>query len=305
MKYLDQMVDKYGFNDGDSQPTDAKASREVYVYVVNRRAEALKSLYRIASFDRPGCHNTVMLVYVEAAKLPPDWDGNLPNEVETASLEQCDDAFQDALSWANDLELDGYVKVDVVIDWDGVKEIYIGNEDVTSEPPLPVREGYSPLLDLSTVFPNDLAKRREVCVDNLHRYGGGYRRDWERKFLELHDGSEPVKQVWIDIDDFSVLVSPVDNAIWVLTEKRDDALSRYKLRSDIIYQLWPYPTTMSECVVCHVGHGRGGKCLSCIGSYYSKLGGDLDGLVLAIREEYKTRYPDAHDELTAGLIQNR
>ncbi len=69
MKYFDDFTDKFGFGDGESLPPDADAYREVLIRTFNRRAEAVRAKVRCIAFNRPGMHNTNMVLFVRATAL--------------------------------------------------------------------------------------------------------------------------------------------------------------------------------------------------------------------------------------------
>ena len=121
MKYWDEMLSKWGFNDGAAQPPDARACRQVYVREINRLAEERHSKVRFFAYDRPGMHNSCMVLPVSAQYLARlavpgelletgDWDP--PADYKEPELDQ---AMNDAISDAYGLDLDGYVETTVKI----------------------------------------------------------------------------------------------------------------------------------------------------------------------------------------------
>jgi hypothetical protein len=63
MKYWDEMLDKYGFSDGEAVPDGAAEHRAAYVFAVNAIAEENGSKFRVVDYDRPGCHNWCMIMF--------------------------------------------------------------------------------------------------------------------------------------------------------------------------------------------------------------------------------------------------
>jgi hypothetical protein len=61
MKYIDDFNSKWGFNDGDSIPPDAREVRAVIVYAVNFLAKATQCPFRYVPLFRNGMHNYFLL----------------------------------------------------------------------------------------------------------------------------------------------------------------------------------------------------------------------------------------------------
>lgn len=61
MKYWDEFHKRDGFNDGDSIPNDALASRTATVFAYNTLAAALGATTRLMPVDRAGMHNPYLL----------------------------------------------------------------------------------------------------------------------------------------------------------------------------------------------------------------------------------------------------
>ncbi len=112
MMYFDEMQTKYGFNDGDSMPQGIDAYRSVYLQAMNHLLEQYGSSVRLEAYDRPGLHNSCLIVRIPATP-PKNPDARDPEP-------PCDDAYYDALQDAHDMDLDDYVRVDVHIDQDSL-----------------------------------------------------------------------------------------------------------------------------------------------------------------------------------------
>ena len=115
MKYFDEMLDKHGFGDGEQEPPDAWASREVYVTVLNALARKEGSAVTVKAYDRPGMHNGCMLVFVGK---PEDTNSCDP-----------DAAMRRALSKADSLDLDNLVVTKSRIDKKSLAFILAGIGD--------------------------------------------------------------------------------------------------------------------------------------------------------------------------------
>jgi len=118
MKYWEDMCSKQGFSDGNCVPCDAELAREVYVSTVNIVAERNGSNTRAICYNRPGCHNSVMILFVDAAWFAAltasqvDGGDALPEEaIELA--ETRDQAWHDAVAECADMCLDDYIDVEV------------------------------------------------------------------------------------------------------------------------------------------------------------------------------------------------
>jgi hypothetical protein len=128
MRYFDDMTDKYGFNDGGSEPDGARTYRRLYVQCLNAIAELRGSPVRAIAYDRPGCHNTCLIMPVSKAffnTLQPDdvLTGNvvlpaegsmwMPGVGGQALLKELAEEIRD-----NDIDVDSYVDVVTVVSTD-------------------------------------------------------------------------------------------------------------------------------------------------------------------------------------------
>lgn len=136
MQYWSQMNDKYGFEDGSAYPEGIEIYREVYCKTLNRLAESNGSRVRVVPFDRSGCHNYCLVMTVpkrwyndtfltkQVADKP--WRGvdcgriwhTAEDAFEPISSELEDEAFIDATHAAMELDLDGFVQVNVKVSED-------------------------------------------------------------------------------------------------------------------------------------------------------------------------------------------
>jgi hypothetical protein len=130
MKFWESMNDKYGFEDGSAYPDGVETYRDVYCKSVNKLAEQKGSDFRVVPFDRAGTHNyclwmTVPKDWFEKVYLPKqeadkqwigcDW-GDIPDNDKPEP--QPDEALNEAIAAAMDMDLDGFVEVEVKVSKD-------------------------------------------------------------------------------------------------------------------------------------------------------------------------------------------
>lgn len=125
MKYWDDMQDKWGFGDGDQTPPDAQACRTVYLQAVNHLLELEGSAFRYVLYDRPGMHNSCLVVRVMKENVGASLDGG-----EWFESTERDDALLAALQRAGDLDLDSYIVTRVEIDQDGLDDLLTNLPDI-------------------------------------------------------------------------------------------------------------------------------------------------------------------------------
>lgn len=119
MKYWEDMQDKWGFNDGDAVPAEARAARIVYIQAVNAVAARRGSKFRCSAYNRSGMHNSLIIVKLtleQFSKLTPaqvlgDEDYDVPDRGEPI-----DDQFQAAVAECEETHhLDQYVIVNPTV----------------------------------------------------------------------------------------------------------------------------------------------------------------------------------------------
>lgn len=133
MRFWDDMQTKYGFSDGDAVPDSVETYRAVYIRAVNQLAEQLGSRVRVVAYDRFGLHNSCLIVLHELIDLDGQ-ERDLTQHTDIAAAEAVpDDAMQEAIRQACELDLDNFVQVSVEIgdDFDEfVTQLYpIGEDD--------------------------------------------------------------------------------------------------------------------------------------------------------------------------------
>ena len=84
MRFLQDMFDKHGFDDGSAMPEGVEMYRAVYVKAINAAAERHGSKFRVREHDRLGCHNWCEIEHIDL------------NGV-SVSGKDVDDAFREAM----------------------------------------------------------------------------------------------------------------------------------------------------------------------------------------------------------------
>lgn len=119
MRFWEDMQTKYGFNDGGAVPDGAEVYRTVYIRGVNKLAEQLDSSVRVVAYDRFGVHNWCLILMHQLSDLQThgieDFTAHTDISAETA---EPDEAMEEAIHQADELELDSFVEVTVTLDDD-------------------------------------------------------------------------------------------------------------------------------------------------------------------------------------------
>ncbi len=115
MDYYDAMLSKFGFSYGDAVPPDAEARRTVYVKTINRIAELRGSAVRAVAYDRPGMHNWCMICYASAKDVVGYGERIVARDLDLDEVAP-DEAMQDAIEMATEIEIDQFVIVETRID---------------------------------------------------------------------------------------------------------------------------------------------------------------------------------------------
>lgn len=121
MKFWEDMNTKYGFNDGSAYPEGVEIYRDIYCKSVNKLAADKNSEFRVVPFDRHGVHNfclwfLVSKTWFENVFLPQQKTGELWISVDVPNDEQTpDEAFESAVEDAMELDIDGFVEVNVTV----------------------------------------------------------------------------------------------------------------------------------------------------------------------------------------------
>ena len=113
MRFWEDMQTKFGFNDGEAIPDGVDIYRSIYIRAVNRLAEKLNSQVRVAAYDRCGVHNFYLIVTHNLNDLV-GYEGDLTEHTDLQANEaDADEAMEEAISQAQELDLDNYVQVEV------------------------------------------------------------------------------------------------------------------------------------------------------------------------------------------------
>lgn len=116
MRFWDDMLDKYGFADGEAVPDGAEVYRAVYIRAVNVLAEQLGSGVRAVAYDRPGVHNWCLVLFHRFSDLEAQGICVYALHVETDAAEvEPDEAMDEAIRQAHLVDLDSFVEVKVNI----------------------------------------------------------------------------------------------------------------------------------------------------------------------------------------------
>ena len=121
MTYWEDFQSKWGFGDGDSVPPDALLIRQVYVRELNRMLCRRRSTVRLLAYDRPGMHNSLLIVRIAAQlvrKVPEKrlWLGQECGGWQPQAdwrEPTLDAAYEAVLEEATGLDLDGLVRTTV------------------------------------------------------------------------------------------------------------------------------------------------------------------------------------------------
>lgn len=121
MQYWEEMDSKYGFGDGEAYPAGVVLYRDIYIKTVNKLAEKHGSAVRVVPFDRGGCHNSVMKFEVskdwyEKEYLPKQKGEYLESAEALPERSEIDDSFRAAVEEAMELDVDGFVVVNPLVD---------------------------------------------------------------------------------------------------------------------------------------------------------------------------------------------
>ena len=120
MRYFEDMLDKYGFGDGSSQPVGIEEFRTCYVRALNVFLAKTKSKFRVAAYNRAGMHNGCMILIC----LAKDLEDKGQDEIESGELsiknsvrlDRVDEAYREAVLLAEDADLDGFIHVECQLD---------------------------------------------------------------------------------------------------------------------------------------------------------------------------------------------
>ncbi len=114
MRFWEDMQSKWGFSDGNAVPDGVEVYREVYIRAVNKLAEQLGSNVRLVAYDRFGVHNWCLIMIHQLSDLQARnievFTAHVDIDADTAGA---DDAMEEAIRQADELELDGFVEVTV------------------------------------------------------------------------------------------------------------------------------------------------------------------------------------------------
>ena len=109
MKYLEDMCDKFGFQDGEVVPVGIRSYRDVYVRVLNHLLPQFGSGVRAVAYDRPGMHNSCMILFVSQTFFDPlasadvlSGDVSVPDD----GFADPDEGYDQAVTYLDDNDID-------------------------------------------------------------------------------------------------------------------------------------------------------------------------------------------------------
>ena len=120
MKYLDDMLCKHGFDDGNSNAPWQRIYRRAYIVAINALAIKHKSRFRAVAFDRQGMHNSCMIAFADEGvtrgwAVPDFYSGMAFSEacqLSSDAVLNCGDAAMDeAIAEAQAMNLDECVRI--------------------------------------------------------------------------------------------------------------------------------------------------------------------------------------------------
>ncbi len=136
MIYYEDMIDKYGFGDGEHEVDDSVSRRSLYITAINHLAKKLGSDYRVVAWDRPGMHNRCMIVRVTLEEFNNLGGNPCVSNPDVNGVDftgATDDGFENALEIAHGLELDAYITKNGDIRKDAQKKLKALMQDALSE----------------------------------------------------------------------------------------------------------------------------------------------------------------------------
>ncbi|MBL8166193.1 MAG: hypothetical protein JNJ61_29690 [Anaerolineae bacterium] len=116
MRFWEDMQSKWGFSDGDAVPDGVEVYREIYIRAVNQLAEQLNSSVRVVAYDRVGVHNWCLIVMHPLSDLRARGIETFTTHTDIdAETAEADEAMEDAIRQAYELDLDSFAEVTVTL----------------------------------------------------------------------------------------------------------------------------------------------------------------------------------------------
>ncbi|MBI5668426.1 hypothetical protein FBR02_06730 [Anaerolineae bacterium CFX9] len=116
MRFWQDMQSKWGFSDGDAVPDGIEVYRTIYIRAVNQLAEQLGSSVRAAAYDRFGVHNWCLILIYKLADLQAHGIENFTAHTDiNAEIAAADEAMEEAIRQAYELDLDTFAEVTVTL----------------------------------------------------------------------------------------------------------------------------------------------------------------------------------------------
>jgi hypothetical protein len=116
MRFWEDMQSKWGFSDGDAVPDGVEVYRNIYIRTMNRLAVELGSSVRVVAYDRFGVHNWCLVLMHTLADLQAHQveDFTAHTDID-AEIAQADEALEEAIRQAYELDLDSFIEVTVTV----------------------------------------------------------------------------------------------------------------------------------------------------------------------------------------------
>jgi len=112
MKYLEEMVYKMGFGDGEQIPDGVEVYREVYIRAINQVAAAMGSESRAVAYNRPGVHNPFLILFTSVEEFHQLGAGEITSGDANCEYYGGDDKIAEAIEWLQEnVDLDGLISV--------------------------------------------------------------------------------------------------------------------------------------------------------------------------------------------------
>jgi hypothetical protein len=116
MRFWEDMQSKWGFSDGDAVPDGVEVYRNIYIRAVNQLAGELGSGVRLVAYDRFGVHNwCLILIYTLVDLQSHDVEDFTAHTDIDAEIAQTDEALEEAIRQAYELDLDSFAEVTVTV----------------------------------------------------------------------------------------------------------------------------------------------------------------------------------------------
>ena len=124
MRFLDDMNDKYGFQDGTAIPEGVDFYREVYVRCLNALLEKHGSGIRVIAYDRPGVDNPCLIVRTRLKRFQTLSAEEVLSGLAASPADEpnYDDAYDEAVEEAREAGIDEFVVIQARLDAEALEQ---------------------------------------------------------------------------------------------------------------------------------------------------------------------------------------